>query len=583
MADSRGRFMFYALSPGSYSVSASASGYIPSSYGQSRPNSPGRQISLGDYQKTGNVSVKLWRYAVMTGTVLDDLGEPAISVNVRALRRQTINGRSLFQLSGAATTDDRGVYRMSNLMPGDYIVSVPASSTTMPASVVELYQKAVSSGDSLLANDFTRRLTDSGAPPPSPNGTRIGNAYVLQIPLPLLGTGRLPSNPENENVLVYQTQFFPAGTTNAQATVVTLAPGDERAGLDFQLRPVQSFKVSGTVIGPENQANQEVLIGVKLLPASSDEGSDNGLETATTVTQVDGTFTLLGIPAGAYVLKVLKIARAPAPVATSTMQVNGTDAPFAYVGSAPASNNVPTEPTLWGELQVSVTDANVSGLIVPLRTGPRVSGRIEFDGTSPRPSLARLPPQVAVNLTRSDGRSSGPIVPPTINPSGQFTTMSLPPGRYLVTAFAPGWILKSATLGGRDIADSLELEGGDVTGIVVTFFDRPAQLSGTVHNSRGDVDGSAVIFLIPADVGLPADGFPTRRFRSSTSDTHGRYSFVSVLPGDYWIAALSENPLGESYEPGRLLEDMARLGTRITIGESEHRTQDLTAGLVSIR
>src|SRR6185295_7450139 len=69
------------------------------------------------------------------GTVVDEIGEPAIGVEVRALRRVFASGRARYQASGATgTTDDRGTFRMPSLQPGDYIVVVPSTSASIPAA-----------------------------------------------------------------------------------------------------------------------------------------------------------------------------------------------------------------------------------------------------------------------------------------------------------------------------------------------------------------------------------------------------------------------------------------------------------------
>src|SRR4029077_20520862 len=96
--------------------------------------------------------------------------------------------------------------------------------------------------------------------------------------------------------------------------------------------------------------------------------------------------------------------------------------------------------------------------------------------------------------------TSSQVVPPIVSPAGQFTTMSMPPGKYLVRASINGWLLRSAMLGGRDVSVApFDLDSTDMGGLIVTFFDRPSQLSGLVRNSRGDADDSTTIVLVPAD------------------------------------------------------------------------------------
>jgi hypothetical protein len=582
MADSHGRYMFFGLPAGSYVVSASAPGYMTSLYGQTRASGPNRPIVLktGD-DKAGNVSILLWKFAVISGTITDDAGEPAIGVNVRAMRRQNVGGAPRFIASNTASTDDRGIYRLANLTPGDYIVLVPTSSSTMPVSVAQNYQQLVSQRNTSAANEMSRQLTNSGAPPPAANGARIGNFYLQQNSLSGSGLGQQIGPLDTDRPLIYPTVFFPSATTSTQATVMTLASGDERTGVDLQLRQVPGFRISGTVSGPENQTAN---LGVRLLPANYDQYSaDQGSETANTVTEADGSFTLLGVPPGSYALKVLRIPQPPIVAERYVVQSNGVgiSASFSSVPSPPVPQALPTDPTLWGEVQISVMDADVTGVQLSLRTGPRVMGRIEFDGSSPKPALDRVPPQVSLSLSPVDGRMIGPIMPPAISANGQFTTMSLAPGKYVMNGGAPGWILKSVMADGHDIADvPIDLETGDISGVVVTFFDRPSQISGTVKTSRGDADDSAWVLLVPD---IRDATLRSRRVRSARSSPQGSYTLGSILPGDYWLAALKDNLLDAGYDQGELLDAISRIGTRITIADAEHRTQDLTTSSSPVR
>jgi len=63
---------------------------------------------------------------------------------VRALIKDVVAGHTRFgnmqvipELVPTATTDDRGMFRLSQLMPGTYVVLVPSTQTTVPAAFVE--------------------------------------------------------------------------------------------------------------------------------------------------------------------------------------------------------------------------------------------------------------------------------------------------------------------------------------------------------------------------------------------------------------------------------------------------------------
>ena len=68
----------------------------------------------------------------------DDAGEPAVGVSLRILRAQVSGPNKTYQSLAAVTqTDDRGLYRVGTTIPGEYIVVVPQTVTTMPTSLVD--------------------------------------------------------------------------------------------------------------------------------------------------------------------------------------------------------------------------------------------------------------------------------------------------------------------------------------------------------------------------------------------------------------------------------------------------------------
>ena len=97
-------------------------------------------------------------------------------------------------------------------------------------------------------------------------------------------------------MLAYPTTYYPAATSAAQLTTITLGSGEERNGVDLHLRLVATHSVSGTVSAEGPVAN----IGVRLLPANMDDlAMETGFEIAETATDAAGAFTFMGVPAGA--------------------------------------------------------------------------------------------------------------------------------------------------------------------------------------------------------------------------------------------------------------------------------------------
>lgn len=121
--DADGRFVITEVPAGEYSLSARRPGYANQGYGQLRPNTPARRVTVADGAAVGPLDFSLIRGGVIAGRVMDDEGEPAERVQVRVVRQQRIAGRLRnVPVSMGDTTDDLGQYRVYGLLPGEYLV-----------------------------------------------------------------------------------------------------------------------------------------------------------------------------------------------------------------------------------------------------------------------------------------------------------------------------------------------------------------------------------------------------------------------------------------------------------------------------
>ena len=495
MTTSDGRFAFRALPSGSHSLSAAKSGYIGGAYGMRRPDGATLPVVLADGERRGDIVIWMWRQGSISGSIVDEAGEPVVGVQVTALRRTTLGGRRRFAQSGVGTTDDRGVYRLSRLAPGDYAVGMIASQVSVPAATVRQFEETAMSGGDLNRNAVFQAMMQVGAPPlmSGTESRQVGDQVQT------IGRGApVPPPIDGAKHYAYPSLYYPAASSASSAAIVTVTSGQERTGIDLQVRPVPMVKVSGTVVGGTAPA---AALPVRLISQGSDD-SGRSADVAGTVTDAGGAFSFLAVPAGDYVIKILQVPRpampstAPTAIAVGTsVMMTGSLAPNAELPS------LPTEPTLWASLPIAVGDADVAGVNVLLRTGVRVSGRVEFEGTAEKPppdQLARIP----VLVEPLDGPLDRVDTLVRIDAKSEFSTPGLAAGRYYIRIGAPptGWTFKGAFLGERDVSDDpLELDSTDVTDVVITFTDRPASLAGTVQQAeRSGRDGVAVV-VFPAD------------------------------------------------------------------------------------
>ena len=555
LTDSDGWFVFRDLPPGSYNFRASLSGYTGGGYNQRRVDLPGQPLVLGDGQQIGDVTLRMWKLASISGTVTDENGDPVVGALVRVLRRTIVGGHPVLAMSGfGRSTDDRGQYRAFDIPPGDYVVCVPAIAVTAPVSVDN-------SPNMLTGPDGQMIMINPGGRAMSGSGQRVGD-LVLQTGLPGRGSAVPPPVGDNGKVFVYPTVFYPSATTSSRASVISLKSGEARTGADMQLPLLPTVRVSGTVIAPDGPA---ASVQVHLVAAEPDQGLVETApdDVAMSVTDGQGRFTLLGVPRGQY---QIKITRQP-PVALNA----------AADGSVSLSRG--NAPAQWAAAPVSADQSDVTGLSLVLQPGYTVAGRIVFDGTSPQPNTQQMG-RGGVRLVQSQGgggrAAAAGNVFSTMNPDGTFSGTGYVPGRYSVIPPQWGalkWVAKSMVAGGNDVSDApLDLTS-DVTNLTVTFTDRPAQVTGTVRDASGKADPNAIVAMFPPDPrtwGWP-NGLHTK---SSPVTAAGTFAFSSLAPGDYMMVAIPDGWENTWRDPA-ILDKLVSQATRVQLRDGDTRTEDL--------
>jgi protocatechuate 3,4-dioxygenase beta subunit len=539
MTDEEGRYAFTNLGAGRYTLSVSKTGHVGIIYGQTRPGRPGTPIQLTDGQKFA-ASLQLPRGGVITGAVVDEYGEATPGTQVRVMRYVVQGGRRTLQQSGSGATDDRGIYRVYGLQPGEYIVSaVPRNSGPgvdtgrLQAELAQVREQVAGAmSDAFAARDLAAR------------------AMALQ--------GQVPQ--QEEQATGYAPVYFPGTVSAAQAGAIALGLGEERASVDFQLQRVAMARIDGTVVNSTGQATDNVQITL-----SDPSAPTAGAISMATRADAEGRFHLANVPPGSYRL----IARA------AVGQGGGR-------GGGPLGGMRPLGPgstatRLWGSVDVPVDGRNLGNVLVTLQQGLTVTGRIAFQGTTVQPpaDLTRL----RVNLLPADP-ASGPGMMMNaagiVDASGKFTIASVVPGLYRLNAGGAGngWYLDSATIDGQDTLDvPFEVRPGTAPSAgVITFTDRQSQLTGTITNQRGQPAPEQTLILYPADERLWVP--QSRRIRSTRPSTDGVFTFTGLPPGDYKLVAMVDVETGAWFDPA-FLQQIDAASTRISINDGEKKVQNL--------
>jgi hypothetical protein len=263
------------------------------------------------------------------------------------------------------------------------------------------------------------------------------------------------------------------------------------------------------------------------------------------VTDAGGAFTFYGVPSGFFVARVIRTPYPVGPGARLALGGSGSGpVSVLSVSGGPSSGPppMPIEPLLHASLPVTVADRSVRDVSLVMRAGPRVSGRAEFDGTSPRPS-AQFWRTMSVRLEPANGRPDASTAPGQFTQDGLFSTSSVWPGRYLIRVLftVEGWTLKSVTARGRDASETPMDITTDIDDVVITFTDHPAKIEGTVQSGDGQSGGESVVLMFPADPAARVEyGMNSRSVRSINPSASGTFSVTAPPPGEYLLIAVPE-------------------------------------------
>lgn len=124
--DGHGHFAFANLPAGEYRINVNRDGFAYTVYGARTPGRPGKIISLAPGESKGDLSIPILPTGVVSGVVRDEEGDPLPFVSVGLLRSVYRRGKPHYAMLNQVATDERGEYRLFNIMPGRYrLVAMP--------------------------------------------------------------------------------------------------------------------------------------------------------------------------------------------------------------------------------------------------------------------------------------------------------------------------------------------------------------------------------------------------------------------------------------------------------------------------
>jgi hypothetical protein len=538
VTDDAGRFRIASLPAANYSLSATKPGFVTSYYGGKRPGrGPGVPVALREGQQV-TVAMKMTRGAVITGTITDAMGRPAQS-QVQVLQYQTVSGEKVlrpaygFSFFGTGT-DDRGVYRIFGLPPGEYLVSATVRSTTG-----EL--RSTSAAEIAWARSLAQPAT----------GATVGGVPASAA-----------APPVRSQTIGYAPVYFPGTVDPESASTVRLAASEERTGIDIALQMVPTARLEGTVVDSEGRAATSAQ--VTLLPKSI---VGDPFFTVPRPTTSGGRFVVAGVSPGTYALTARGRGAGPA--------------------GPPAGGQGTSPPTLWALSEITVSGEDVSNLELRLESGISVPGRVQFESETGQKPAGFTSFRANLGTWQSGAGPTVSIRVPsaTVDAEGRFRFASVVPGRYQASGFfsalnpdqTPAWVLKSVTANGQDVTDApLEIKPREEPPeIVITFTDKVTEVTGTLFDGSGRPTSGLSIIVFPTNRDLWRQA--ARGTRPTTPASDGKFKVSGLPPGEYYMAAVTDYEYTDLYDAS-FLEQLAAGAFKITLKEGEKKVQDIRMG-----
>ncbi|HKR01113.1 MAG TPA: carboxypeptidase-like regulatory domain-containing protein [Pyrinomonadaceae bacterium] len=486
--------------------------------------------------------------AVITGRVmLGDKGLAGVSV---AVYPETL-GRDRSSVA-RASTDYEGHYRLSNVPAGRWNIVAIAPALVGPIeggyggpgkSITIAEGETVEKIDFTLARGgvITGRVTDADGNPvigarvnlesADNNNRRRGslffaNPYMFEtddrgiyriygLP-PGRYTVSVGLSPDEDGARFgvssrgyYVRTFHPNVTDQARATIVEVVEGGEASNVDITLgRKAQSFVATGRVLDESGQPVPNVRVGHSVLPKGSNQMQGFGWGS---VTDAAGRFRLDGLIPGRY----------------ATFVWNEGE-------SGSYSESVIFE----------ISEGDVSGLELKLRTGASISGVAVLEGTADKAALAKLR-QLSVGAYSREQAMTAPVtVRAQIAPDGSFNISGLRPGKftlYLAT-YPPlkGYVLTRVE---RDGVTQREIEvtaGAKITGVRVVIEYGTGGVRGIVKVENGELpENMRMVVNARRLAGTVVPGATVINEvwmggpRGAQVDSRGRFLLEGLPPGEY--------------------------------------------------
>lgn len=535
MTNASGEFQIKGVPAGSYFVMVDAAGIITPLSFVDLEAADDDKLNVEEIKKhfdevvvdgtnTVTVKVRARRGGAISGKVTYADGDPAINVRVSVMRKKdghithfitNLNPSAIFGIQ----TDDRGMYRIAGLPPGEYIVSASES-------------------------------IDHTGDESSQRDDYMGMSGVSSL------------------VVTY----YEGATKRSSASAIQVEAGQEQSEINITLAERALHTLSGTVVA---RRDNTPLRGAQVSINSKDETSQSSLPFASPPTGVStdeqGRFTFNEIPDGVYTLAV------EPPYTDEEVEVKRDDDEQQTPTVAPpppAQTATPKRKFTRKVQDVTVSGGDLTEVAIMLSEGASVSGTVTVEGGRPLPaeSSIMLIPVTAEHIEEAQDMASRGI-----QTDGTFIIDGVSTGTFypdILVSSSDQYYVKTITVNGADLTrDPLVVgDGATINDVRVVISPDAATLSGHILTGSNTPANGAQLLLIPTD---------QSKWRARTSYLYagskedGSYS-TSGAPGDYLIIFLRAGDQPPAVNEA-WIRSRAANAQHVTLLPKEHKTMNLTA------
>ncbi|MEZ5419679.1 MAG: carboxypeptidase regulatory-like domain-containing protein [Vicinamibacterales bacterium] len=357
----------------------------------------------------------------------------------------------------------------------------------------------------------------------------------------------------------YATTYYPGTASLSGARALRVVPGRDTAGVAFSMVSVPLARVRGTVLLPPQTSGRYVNLGVGLVaPQRLD-----GYVTRGARARDDGSFELSRLAPGTYQLTAR------------------------YFG--------PGGGECYGTSEIEVNGADLDGVIVPMRPGAIVRGRVVNELGEP----VGVP--VMVTLVAAGGRQSPSPPPARTYSDGSFRIEGVfgqqrvraVEARMVPGAEAPGinvrrlqevtaatrarttWWLKSVVVDGRDVTDeAIEVPERGAT-IEITMTNRASSVRGSVSWDRARRPAKPVVVVFADDDTRWTR--PSRFVGTSEVGDDARFDVRGLPAGPRYLAVAVEGTSRAAASRPEVLSRLRPFATPLRVDDGGQHEVGLTA------